>query len=74
MALDAAFLAAHPDSNLFTFAVCTPKSALPPQPVLDLWTAEENERELHASLNGGRYYPPTALELMYNHMLERQAR
>jgi hypothetical protein len=59
---------------LFTFAVCTPKSALPPQPVLDLWTAEENERELHASRNGGRYYPPTALELMYNQMLERHPR
>ena len=74
LALDAAFLKARPDSNLFTFAVCLPKPALPPQPMLDLWTAAENERELHASRNGGRYYPPTALELMYNQMLELHGR
>ncbi len=73
LAWDAAFLEAHPQSDLFTFAVCMPKPTLPPQPMLDRWTAEENERELHASRNGGRYYPPTTLALIYNAMPERQA-
>lgn len=68
LAADAAMTAEDPASNLFTFAVCRPKKTLPAQGVLDRWAAEEEEREAHAARNGGRYYPPTAVELIYNEL------
>jgi hypothetical protein len=70
LAADSELLARHPSSNLFTFAVCRPKAILSPQPILDCWRAEENEREAYAVRNGGRYYPPTILELIYNEMFD----
>jgi 2-polyprenyl-6-hydroxyphenyl methylase/3-demethylubiquinone-9 3-methyltransferase len=66
LAADQEFLNERPESNLFTFAICTPKAAPPRQKQLDSWTREEMEREARARDNGGRYYPPTALELIYN--------
>jgi SAM-dependent methyltransferase len=68
LSVDVEFLNSDPSSNLLTFAVCRRKPVLPAQPILDRWTAEENEREAYAANNGGRYYPPTALELIYNEM------
>jgi hypothetical protein len=64
LAADQEFLNERPESNLFTFAICTPKAAPPRQKQLDSWTREEMEREARARDNGGRYYPPTALELI----------
>ena len=57
-----------PDSNLFTFAILRPKSELPSQATLDLWTAAEDDRENCAAQHGGRYYPPTPMELIYNEL------
>jgi len=70
---DADLLEISPESNLFTFAICRPKAAanMPTQTQLDTWTKEEVAREAFASDNDGRYYPPTALELIYQeHALE----
>jgi hypothetical protein len=47
---------------------------LPPQSILDLWTAEESDREAAAAQNGGRYYPATALELIYNEIADCEYR
>lgn len=54
-----------PNTSLFTFAVCQKKKYLD-QAKLDLWSSEEKNREALALNLGGRYYSPTALELIYN--------
>lgn len=70
-AADDELLSRHPVSNLFTFAVCRPKSRSElSQSLLDLWEAEEVEREAAAAANSGRYYPPTDLELIYNDLAD----
>jgi SAM-dependent methyltransferase len=69
---DQRFFRLHPETNLFTYAVCKPKILPAPQSVLDQWTKEENERESLASSYGGRYYPPTALELIYNELADQK--
>jgi hypothetical protein len=56
----------NPDFNLFTFFVAKPKRPESIDPVqLLTWQAEEDEREANAGLNGGRYYPQSALEIIY---------
>ncbi len=70
---DHAFLREMPESNLFTFAVCTPKTELPGQAQLDHWRRLENDREMRAGLNGGRYYPTSALELIYGEIVAKLA-
>jgi SAM-dependent methyltransferase len=62
---DAAFTAAHPDHNLFTFSVARPRPAtLKDGPSLRRWTEIEDEREAAADANQGLYYPPTTLQQM----------
>ena len=69
MKADADALVSDPDFNLFAFFVARPKNAGAVEPALRLqWQAEENEREARGAANGGRYYPPTALELIYNEL------
>jgi len=54
------------ENSLFAVLICRPrKSALDDTEQLARWTAEENEREAQAASNGGRYYPRSALEIMY---------
>lgn len=53
--------------SFFNFWVGVPRRmGFHSQSQLDAWTSEENTRELSAMQNGGRYAPPTALELIYN--------
>lgn len=62
---DQAFLKARPQDNLFSFWIAKPK-ALPAHPaVMSRWTNEEDVREKQAIKSGGRYYPSTVLELIY---------
>jgi SAM-dependent methyltransferase len=70
LAADAELLKEAPETNLFTFAVCCPKPILPGQSVLDLWSAEESDREAAALRNDARYYPATPLELIYNELAD----
>lgn len=67
---DRAFCDAHPEHNLFAFWIARPKSQWPSPAQLSQWTLEEVERETKAKNNGGRYYPVTALELIYNEMAD----
>jgi SAM-dependent methyltransferase len=54
---DERFLKRDPRSTLFAFFAGTPKKAvLDRTELLEEWTAEEAERELHAQENGGEYY------------------
>ena len=63
---DQAFLRSRPQDNLFSFWIAKPK-AVPANPALmSRWENEERLREEDARHNGGRYYPPTALELIYD--------
>jgi len=71
MKADADVLVSDPDFNFFSFFVARPKKAGAIEPALRLrWQAEENEREARAASNGGRYYPPNALELIYNELAD----
>jgi SAM-dependent methyltransferase len=60
---DAAYLGDDPEPNsLFVFVLARPnKDALLDSDLLAAWAQEEDERELHAERNGGRYYPDTML-------------
>lgn len=65
---DMRFCASHPEWNLFAFWVATPKrETFPDQARINEWQKEEDERETEAARNGGRYYPPTALEIAYEY-------
>jgi hypothetical protein len=48
---------------LFVYAIARPrKEALADTAQLAAWTAEEDDREQRVVSDGGRYYPPTAVE------------
>ena len=70
LSADQALLRSDPSTNLFTFAVCRPKRDLPDQAQLQAWTDEETRREKRSIGNNGRYYPPTALEVIYNEVTD----
>jgi SAM-dependent methyltransferase len=54
------------DRSMFTFFMLRPnKAVLKNELLLQQWTLEEEERETLAAANEGRYYPKTALEIIY---------
>jgi SAM-dependent methyltransferase len=68
--VDEEFLAEHPDSTLFAYAVATPnKEALTRAADLATWEREETAREDEARANGGVYYPFTALQDAYDRLV-----
>jgi hypothetical protein len=72
LAEDDAFKRDHPDSSLFAFFYGKPnKSVLANPELLQSFTEEEEQRELLAQQNGGRYYEPNILQYLYEE-LERQ--
>jgi hypothetical protein len=69
LATDRDFAMANPHTNLFAFWVARPKlDGSPSQADVSRWQAEEDEREARAAAQCGRYYPATALEIIYNEM------
>ena len=67
MRQDRLLLEKSPEDTLFAFWVATPRQdALRNPGLLYHWTREEEERERKAARNGGRYYPVTALEIIYD--------
>jgi hypothetical protein len=61
---DRTFTVQNPHTNLFAFWVATPKtSGAISEAQASRWQAEENEREAAGLAAGGRYYPPTPLEM-----------
>lgn len=74
MEADAAYLAERPQDNLFSFWVARPKFVMPNRAVLRRWENEERLREEAAQRDGGRYYPPTPLERIYNEMSDLRYR
>jgi SAM-dependent methyltransferase len=71
--LDQAYTAEYPASSLFDFWIARPKKTND-EIRLRAWQDEENDREHAAIANGGRYYPPAALELIYNLIYELKGR
>jgi SAM-dependent methyltransferase len=67
--LDREFTAEYPDGSLFSFWVGRSKKERD-DTQLRRWQDQEDERERVAVGNDGRYYPPTALELIYNMIVE----
>ncbi len=66
MLADLAYLHDHPDSTLFAFWYGRPKhEVLRDDEQLRRWEREENAREERAHRDGGRYYPPTAVERLH---------
>jgi SAM-dependent methyltransferase len=60
---DAAYTDADPARTLFVYAIARPrKDVLTDVALLAAWTAEEDDREQRSATDGGRYYPPTAVE------------
>jgi len=75
MNADRAFTAATPASSLFSFWVANPKpGVLDDQKALVEWEYEENLREDQALENGGRYYPESALEIIYEEIADLRYR
>lgn len=66
MAADAALAAQVPEANLFTFIVARPKKVPAPAYQRSAWQSDEDEREFHAAASGQRYYPATALGMIYS--------
>lgn len=65
--LDRDFLIKNPEENLFAFWIAKTKTTdFPSSENISKWQSEEDQRELLALNNGGRYYPATPLELIYN--------
>jgi SAM-dependent methyltransferase len=64
---DLAHTREHPEDCLFAFVVARPRKAvLADAAQLETWRLEEETRETAAAENGGRYHPPTALEIITN--------
>lgn len=74
MEADAAHLSERPQDNLFSFWVARPKRVLPNRAVLRRWENEERLREEAAQREGGRYYPATAIETIYDEMADLRYR
>ena len=67
---DEDFLTEHPDSTLFAYFVAKPnKEALQRPEALAHWEQEESDREDRARVNGGEYYPHTALQDAYTRLV-----
>ena len=63
---DLAYTRYYPDDSLFNFCVARPrKAALEDKAQLSIWRAEEDAREAAAAQNGGRYYPPNTIEIIW---------
>lgn len=63
VAADEAFLAAHPESTLTAYFTGRPKKeVLGDGARLTRWSRDEEERERRARMQGGEYYPRTALQ------------
>jgi len=77
LAADAAYRAPDPSTrSMFAYLIATPrKQVLADEAQLAEWTEEEQAREHQATSAGGRYYPPTMLEAVYEriYLLERAA-
>jgi ubiquinone/menaquinone biosynthesis C-methylase UbiE len=72
--VDTAYTEGQIDRSLFAFFVAQPnKSVLGDQAQLDAWSAEECAREAQAIANGGRYFRPEPLEIIYDHFLELES-
>ena len=68
--VDEEFLNEHPESTLFAYVAATPnKDVLAQTGVLAEWEQEENDREERARATGGTYYPSTALQDAYAHLV-----
>jgi SAM-dependent methyltransferase len=64
---DINFTKQNPDVNLFAFWIAKPKvENFPTQAQINEWQLEENDREIAAIQNGGRYYAKSVLETIYN--------
>ena len=73
LAADEAYRVVDPAANsLFAYLVAVPH-ALPDAAQLDEWTEAEVAREAAAVANGGRYYPPTMVEELYQQIYELEA-
>ena len=67
---DEGFLTEHPDSTLFAYFAAKPnKEALQRPEALARWEQEESDREERARVNGGEYYPRTALQDAYTRLV-----
>ena len=67
---DEDFLSEHPDSTLFAYFAAKPnKEALQRPEALARWEREESDREQRARVNGGEYYPHTALQDAYTRLV-----
>lgn len=70
---DEAYRALAPAANsLFAYLLAVP-GPLPDASQLDEWTAAEEAREAAARDRGGRYYPPTMVEELYQRIYELEA-
>lgn len=72
LAADAAYRAPDPAAHsMFAYLIATPrKEVLADAEQLAAWTDEERSREANAAAHGGRYYPPTMLEAVYERVYE----
>ena len=61
----------NPDCNLFTFFVARPRAEHElSREQRSRWQLAEQAREAASRLKGGRYYPPTALEIIYSELAD----
>jgi SAM-dependent methyltransferase len=68
---DYALLRKAPEDTLFAFWVGTPQpKVLENDTLLAKWTIAEEEREKSAAANHGRYYPRSALEIIYDEIAD----
>ena len=67
---DRRLLTELPESNLFAFAIAKPKQKFDDAALVEMWQREENDREDRARIDGGRYYPINALEIIYNQIAD----
>lgn len=65
---DRQLLARLPESSLFSYCVAKARPGALRNPKLIEWTRDEEARETRAQRDGGRYYAPRALELIYNEL------
>ena len=70
IAADRDFTTANPHANLFAFWIAKPKTVMPSIEEIRQWQTEEDEREADAASMGGRSYPTTALEMIYEEMAD----
>jgi len=70
---DSEYTQGQVDRSLFAYVVAQPrKQVLLEKAQLERWSAEEDAREAEAAANGGRYFPPTPLEIIYDHFANQK--